>query len=51
MDVNLQFEFLNEMIVLKTRVLDGIGTFIQLSGYLARVCQLAIDYSKKLKNL
>ena len=39
MDKRLQFEFLKDMAQLKMRVLEGLPTFLQISGYLARCCQ------------
>lgn len=36
---DLQFEFLREMAFLKARILDGLPTFLQLSGFLAKCCK------------
>jgi replication factor C subunit 2/4 len=33
LDRNMQFDFLKEMAFLKMRILEGLPTFLQLSGY------------------
>ena len=40
MDRHLQFEFLKEIADSKMRILDGLATFLQLSGYIARICMI-----------
>lgn len=41
MDKLLQYEFMREMAHLKMKVLEGLPTFLQISGYLAKVSSIA----------
>ncbi|EGR34473.1 replication factor C, activator 1, putative [Ichthyophthirius multifiliis] len=44
---NLQYEFLREMAFLKMKVLEGLPTFVQISGYLAKISQIANNMKNK----
>ncbi|KAL4430093.1 hypothetical protein ABPG74_013540 [Tetrahymena malaccensis] len=41
MDKQLQYEFMREMAFLKMKVLEGLPTFLQISGYLAKISSIA----------
>ena len=41
MNKDLQYEFLNQITFLKIRILEGIPTFLQIAGYLAKICDIA----------
>jgi hypothetical protein len=49
MDKVLQYEFIKEMTVLKMRILEGLPTFLQISGFLAKLCQLSKNHIKNIK--
>lgn len=49
MDKVLQYEFIKEMTVLKMRILEGLPTFLQISGFLAKLCELSKNHHKNLK--
>jgi len=34
------------MTVLKMRILEGLSTFLQISGYLAKICEKAVEFKK-----
>lgn len=47
-DKSLQYDMLKAVALLKMRVLEGLPTFLQISGFLAQISDLAAD-SKSIK--
>ncbi|CAD8182556.1 unnamed protein product [Paramecium octaurelia] len=46
-DRDLQFEFLRQIAFLKARILEGLPTFLQMSGFLAKCCNISKGYHNK----
>eukprot|EP01015_Nassula_variabilis_P015107 TRINITY_DN2260_c0_g2_i14.p1 TRINITY_DN2260_c0_g2~~TRINITY_DN2260_c0_g2_i14.p1 ORF type:complete len:323 (+),score=47.25 TRINITY_DN2260_c0_g2_i14:82-1050(+) len=46
MDKHLQFEYLKEIAQSKMRILEGLPTFLQVSGFLANACRVSASKRK-----
>lgn len=47
-DQKLQFEFLREIAALKIRILEGLNSFLQVTGFLGRITEIAQNKGKRV---
>ena len=48
-NVDLLYDFIDQVCALKTRVLQGVSSFIQLQGFIAKLCDIADHYHQLKK--
>lgn len=48
-NMDLLFDYVDQVCALKTRVLQGVSSFIQLQGFVAKLCDIADHYDSLKK--